>query len=63
MVQVKLTLLFSQWASAQDFGIYRIGEQLRFRRGCAYAQTRQSIRCSHTQTIDVDEGSDQNLDL
>ena len=28
-----------------------------------YAQTRQSLRCSHTQSRDVDESSDQNLDL
>ena len=33
---------------------YRIVEQRRFRRAGAYAQTRQSIRCSHTQSIDVD---------
>ena len=26
-------------------------------------QTPQSIHCSHTQTMDVDEDSDQNLDL
>ena len=26
----------------------------------SYAQTRQSLRCSHTQSLDVDEDSDQN---
>ena len=28
-----------------------------------YAQTRQSFRCSHTQRMDIDQGSDQHLDL
>ena len=30
---------------------------------CAYAQTRQSFCCSHTQSVNVDEGSDQNLEF
>ena len=30
---------------------------------CANAQTRQSLRCLQTQSIDVDEDSDENLDL
>ena len=30
---------------------------------CAYAQTRQSLRCSHTQSIHIGEGSDQTLEL
>ena len=38
-------------------------EQWRLRRVCAYAQTRQSLRCSHTQSIDADEDSDLNLDF
>ena len=29
----------------------------------AHAQTPQSFRCSHTQSIGVDQGEDQNLDL
>ena len=44
-------------------GAYRIGVQLRLRRACAYAQPRQSLRCSHTQNLDVVEDSDQNEDL
>ena len=32
-------------------------------RACANAQTRQSFRCSHMQSFDVDEDSNQNLDL
>ena len=53
-------LLKAQWASSWDYGTYRIGEQRRLRRDCASAQSRQSLRCSHTQRMEVDEGSDQN---
>ena len=42
---------------------YRIGEQRWFWRVCACAQARQSLRCSHTQRMDVDEVPYQNLDL
>ena len=28
-----------------------------------HAQTRQSLRCSHAQSMEEDESSDQNLDL
>ena len=31
-------------------------------RVCAYAQTRQSLQCSHTRSMDVIDGSDQKLD-
>ena len=30
---------------------------------CAYAQTRQSLLCSHTQSMNIDKDSDQTLDL
>ena len=40
-----------------------IGEQRRLRRDCADAQSRQSFRCSHTQRMEVDEGSDQISDI
>ena len=45
------------------FGTYGIDEQRRLRRVCAYVQTRQSFRSSHTQSSDVVESSDQNLDI
>ena len=45
--------------SARDFGTYRISEQHRLRRVCAYAQTYQSLRCSHTQSKDIDVVYDQ----
>ena len=57
------TAINHKWASARDFGIYITSEHRRHRRVCAYAQTRQSLRCSHTQSMDIDEGSVQNLDL
>ena len=33
------------------------------RQACANAQTRMNLRCSHTQSMDVDEDSEQNLDM
>ena len=47
------------WASSWDYGTYHIGDQWRLGRACAFAQSRQSLRCSHTWSMEVDEGSDQ----
>ena len=47
------------WASSWDYGTYHIGDQRRLRRACASAQSRLSLRCSHTWSMEVDEGSDQ----
>ena len=47
------------WACSWDYGTYHIGDQRRFRRACASAQSRQSLCCSHTWSMEVDEGSDQ----
>ena len=44
-----------------DFGTFRIFEQRRLGRVCEHAQTRQSLRCSHTQGIGKDEDSDQTV--
>ena len=38
-------------------------ERRKLKRACANAQTRQSFRCSHMQSMDVDEDSNQNLDI
>ena len=48
-----------------DFGrpTDRISELRRPRQAYAYAQTHKSLRCSHTENMDVAEGSDQNVDL
>ena len=40
-----------------------IGDQRRLRRACASAQSHQSLRCSHTWGMEVDEGSDQTSDI
>ena len=47
------------WASSWDYGTYHIGGQRSLRRACASAQSRQSLRCSHTWSMEVDEGSYQ----
>ena len=50
------------WASVCDLGTYRVSEQRKLRRVCAYTQTRQNLRSLHTQIIHVDAGSDKNVD-
>ena len=42
---------------------YHILEQGRLKHACANAQARQSLRCSHTLSMDVDNGSEQKFDL
>ena len=49
-----------KWASSWDYATYRIGDQRRLRRACASAQSRQSLRCSHTWTTKLDEGSESS---
>ena len=44
-------------------GTYHIGDQRRLRRACASAQLRRSLRCSHTFSMEEDEGSDQKSDI
>ena len=51
------------WASSWDYGTYRKGDQRRHRRACASAQSLQSLRCSHTWSMEVYEESDQNPDI
>ena len=50
----------NNWASSWDYGTYHKGDQQRLRRACASAQSRQSLHCSHTWSIEIDKGSDQN---
>ena len=40
-----------------------IVEQRKLRQVCANAQTRQSLRCLHNQSMDVDGDSEQNYDI
>ena len=42
--------------------MYYIGEQLLLRRACAYAQSRQSLFCSQTQSVEAAKVSGQTLD-
>ena len=42
-----------------DYSTYHIGNQRRLRGACASAQSRQSLRCFHTWSMEVDEGSNQ----
>ena len=50
-----------KWASSWDYGTYHIGNQRRLRRACASTQSRQSLHCSHTWSMEVDEGADENI--
>ena len=45
------------WASSWDYGIYHTGDQQWLRRDCTAAQSHQSLRCFHTCSMEVDEGS------
>ena len=49
--------------SRKTFGTYRIVEQRELRWVCAYNQTHKGLRCSHTPSTDIDEDSDENVDV
>ena len=51
------------WASSWDYGTYYLGYQWWLRWACTPAQSLQSLRCSHTWSMEVDEGSDQKSDI
>ena len=53
----------NKWSSSWDYGTYHIGDQRRFSRACASTQSRQSLRCSPTWSMEVDEGSHQKSDI
>ena len=46
-------------ARSWDYGICHIGDERRLRWACTFAQSCQSLHCSHTWSMEVDEGSDQ----
>ena len=50
------------WAAPSEFGTYRLCEQRRFRRACAFAQSRQNLRCSLIQAVSQAEPSDRKPD-
>ena len=53
-------MLKSLQAGHWDYGTYHKGGKRRLRRVCASAQSRQSLRYSHTWSMEVDEGSANN---
>ena len=61
-VEAHRGILDIKWASSWDYGTYHIGNQQRRRRACAFAQSRQSLSCLHTWSMEVDERSDQKSD-
>ena len=50
------------WAAPSEFGTYRLCEQRRFRRACAFAQSLQNLRCSLIQAVNQEEPSDRQPD-
>ena len=50
------------WTASSEFGTYRLCEQRRFRRACAFAQSRQTLRCSLIQAVSQKEPSDRKPD-
>ena len=51
------------WASSWGYGTYHIGDQRRLRRACGSAQSHQSLRSSHTWSMEIVEESDQKSDI
>ena len=49
------------WAASNEFGIYRLCEQRRFRRACASTQSHQNLRCSLIQAVSQEEPLDRKL--
>ena len=49
------------WTASSEFGTYRLCEQ-RFRRACAFAQSRQNLRCSLKQAVSQAKPSDRKPD-
>ena len=52
----------NKWTASSEFGTYRLCEQRRFRRACAFAQSRQNLRCSLIQAVNQEELSDRKPD-
>ena len=48
------------WTASSEFGTYRICEQRRFRRACAFAQSRQNLRCSLIQALIICKGTNDS---
>ena len=61
-LQVDTSFLGMIWTASSEFGTYRLCEQRRFRRACAFAQSRQNLRCSLIQAVSQEEPSDRKRD-
>ena len=48
--------------ASSEFGTYRLCEQRRFRRACAFAQSRKNLRCSLIQAVSPAKPSDRKPD-
>ena len=55
-------MILSSIANKYEQSPYHIGEQRRLRQAYTNMQTRQSLCCKHTKSLDVFEYSDKNLD-
>ena len=51
------------WASSWHFGTYHMGDQWRLRRACTSVQSRQSLRCSSTWGMEVDNESHKKSNI
>ena len=60
---VKTKVFMIKWASSWDYGTYHIGDQRRLRLACTSTQSRQSLRCSHIWSMEVDEWSNKKSDI
>ena len=54
--------LFHIWSASNEFGTYLLCQQRRFRRACAFAQSRQNLRCLLIQIVSQEEPSDRKPD-
>ena len=54
-----IALLLQVYKMSHLMRLCHVGDQRRLRRACASVQSHQSHRCSHTWSMEVDEGSDQ----
>ena len=54
--------LTNKWTASSEFGTYSLCEQPRFMRACAFAQSRQNLRCSLIQAVNQEEPSNRKPD-
>ena len=62
-VPVFFFLSYTMYLCPLDIVTYTILEQQSLKRACTFVQSRQIHHCLHTQSMKVDQGSDQGLEL